>query len=82
MGEQYPSNYLELEKMVISERKRRMPPIMSLEEFKALASVCLIGESSLLTAMSLLHNLGSLVHIPNDPKVASLLLVSLVSLED
>jgi hypothetical protein len=70
IGQPLPSNYLELEKHLASQAKERMPPIVSWTEYRAMARLCLIdGEQDLLTATSLLHNFGSLVHFPNDEKV-------------
>jgi hypothetical protein len=70
MGQPVPSNYLELEKLLVAQGKERMPPIMSWDEFRSLARLCLIErEHDLLAATSLLHNFGSLVHFPNDEKV-------------
>jgi hypothetical protein len=70
MGQPVPSNYLELEKLLVAQSKERMPPIMSWDEFRSLARLCLIErEHDLLAATSLLHNFGSLVHFPNDEKV-------------
>jgi hypothetical protein len=70
MGQPIPSNYLELEKLLVNQSKERMPPIMSWSEYRSLAKLCLIErEHDLLAATSLLHNFGSLVHFPNDEKV-------------
>ncbi len=42
MGQPLPSNYLELERMIISEAKGKIPPIISWNDYKSLASLCLI----------------------------------------
>jgi hypothetical protein len=70
VGQAVPSNYLELEKVLASQAKERVPPIVAWSEYRTLARLCLIEhEHDLLTATSLLHNFGSLVHFPNDDKV-------------
>jgi hypothetical protein len=70
VGQAVPSNYLELEKVLASQAKGRVPPIVAWSEYRTLARLCLIEhEHDLLTATSLLHNFGSLVHFPNDDKV-------------
>jgi hypothetical protein len=75
VGQPLPSNYMELEKMMVAEGKKKMPPIVSWTEYQAMARLCLIDdERDLLTATSILHNLGSLVHFPNEEKVPFLFL--------
>ena len=70
MGEPLPSNYMELEKLIVTEGKKKLPPTVSWAEYQAMPRLCLIdAERDLLTATSILHNLGSLVHFPNDEKV-------------
>lgn len=56
--------------MLKSEAKTRVPPRISWAEHTAIGRLCLIEEEQdLQTATSILHNLGSLVHFPNDDKV-------------
>ena len=70
VGQPLPSNYMELEKLIVTEGKKKLPAIVSWAEYQAMARLCLIdAERDLLTATSILHNLGSLVHFPNDEKV-------------
>jgi hypothetical protein len=72
IGQPLPSSYLELEKILVGQARERVPPIMSWGEYRSVAKLCLIEhEQDLLTATSLLHNFGSLVHFPNDEKVPS-----------
>jgi hypothetical protein len=78
MGAPLPKNYLALEQLILKERTTRVPPVCTWEEFKAMASLCLIrDEQNLLNATALLHNLGTLVHF-NFEKVFSLFSLSLL----
>jgi small GTP-binding protein len=66
MGEELPTSYLELEKMVLHE-KSRVPPIVSWRDFSGMAQICNIrDEKELVSATRLLHNLGSLSHFDDD----------------
>ena len=70
MGALLPKNYLELERLIIKERKSRTPPVITWEEYTSMAALCLITQpQDLITATTLLHNLGSLVYFGTDPKV-------------
>jgi hypothetical protein len=71
MGRAMPSSYLALEKAVSAQAKTKVPPVMTWAEYRDLARLSLIEESGddLRTATTLLHNLGSLVHFPNEEKV-------------
>jgi hypothetical protein len=70
IGQALPTNYLELEKILVGMPKERMPPILPWSEYESLARLCLVEqEHDLRAATSLLHNLGSIVHFPNDEKV-------------
>lgn len=70
MGEHLPRNYLELEKLVLSEAKKRMPPVIPWAEYMEMAKLCLIfTERDLLAATSVLHKFGSLFHFPEYQKV-------------
>jgi len=70
IGQALPTNYLELEKILVGMPKERMPPILPWSEYESLARMCLVEqEHDLRAATSLLHNLGSIVHFPNDEKV-------------
>ena len=60
MGEPLPTLYLTLEQAVAAERKR-VPPVMTWEEFKKLGVGCgVLREEELLRAVQLLHEMGSL----------------------
>eukprot|EP01104_Vermistella_antarctica_P011534 TRINITY_DN3225_c0_g1_i1.p1 TRINITY_DN3225_c0_g1~~TRINITY_DN3225_c0_g1_i1.p1 ORF type:complete len:2234 (+),score=480.91 TRINITY_DN3225_c0_g1_i1:263-6964(+) len=66
MGEEVPLNYLELEKLVLDMKVKRVPPIMTWDEFTAIGVMCNIKtQESLLVATSLLHKLGSMLHFPS-----------------
>eukprot|EP00007_Cunea_sp_BSH-02190019_P005553 CAMPEP_0174232408 /NCGR_PEP_ID=MMETSP0417-20130205/2700_1 /TAXON_ID=242541 /ORGANISM="Mayorella sp, Strain BSH-02190019" /LENGTH=2427 /DNA_ID=CAMNT_0015310457 /DNA_START=88 /DNA_END=7371 /DNA_ORIENTATION=+ len=66
MGEEFPTSYLELEKLAMTEKKR-MPPIVTAQDFAAMGIICNIREEAELnSATALLHNLGSLVHFDTD----------------
>ncbi len=60
IGEPLPTLYLTLEAAVAAERKR-MPPVMSWDEFQKLGTSCgVLREDELLRAVALLHEMGSL----------------------
>jgi len=71
MGRAMPSSYLALEKAVAVQAKTKVPPVMTWAEYRDLARLSNVEESGddLRTATTLLHNLGSLVHFPNEEKV-------------
>ena len=58
MGEPMPQSYVELEKLLIEERKEKVPPIISWKEWVHLGSIASISDpSTLLRATNFLHNL-------------------------
>jgi len=76
MGEHLPRNYLELEKLVLSEAKKRMPPVIPWAEYMEMAKLCLIfTERDLLAATSVLHKFGSLFHFPEYQKLQEVVIL-------
>lgn len=76
MGELIPSSYLSLEKFVLEERPRRMPPVVSLRTFQAMAAACNVtAADSQAVATRLLHSLGVLVHYGQDPRLKDLVIL-------
>ena len=52
------------------------PPIMTWEEFKVMAGLCLIeDEQELELAASFLHNLGSIIHFGDDEKLRDIIIL-------
>lgn len=76
MGEPLPTMYLALEDAVFAER-RRVPPVMSWDEYSKLGTSCgLLREDELLRASSLLHEMGSLFFFrPEKGSVKNVLVV-------
>lgn len=71
VGRPMPSTYLALEKALQAQCKVRMPPILTWREYRDLAHLSQIEVEGddLITATTLLHNLGSLVYFANEEKV-------------
>jgi small GTP-binding protein len=67
MGEQLPQSYRLLEELVEGERKKRVPPTISWNEFAQLAASCNIREeASLKRATRFLHETGTLIYFEEE----------------
>ncbi|GAM22640.1 hypothetical protein SAMD00019534_058150 [Acytostelium subglobosum LB1] len=76
MGEQLPSAYLLLEKMIAEERHLRPIPTMPWSEMVRLGAMSDINDEQELTrAVSLLHLLGAVVYFPNEAGLKNMVIV-------
>ena len=62
MGELIPKSFLELEKLVKEEAIKRVPPVVSWNEFCTMGKFFQIGYDLLPVASSLLHDFGTLIN--------------------
>ncbi|GAM26449.1 hypothetical protein SAMD00019534_096240 [Acytostelium subglobosum LB1] len=76
MGEQFPTTYLKLEKLLLEERSKRAIPTMPWSEVVRLGTLACIADSKELDrAVSFLHLMGAIVHFPKENILKDMLIL-------
>ncbi|KAL6054440.1 Myotubularin-like phosphatase domain [Balamuthia mandrillaris] len=77
LGEPFPKSLLLLEEELLKLRAKKIPPVLTWTELKVVANTCkILQEEDVFYYVKLLHNLGSIVYLPEDENLKNLLILS------
>lgn len=70
----FPRSYLTLENLIMSERRLRMPPVVSFDTFSEMAVQCGAPADTAKTVASFLNELGTIVWV-DDPRLTNMVIL-------
>ncbi|PRP75101.1 leucine-rich repeat-containing protein [Planoprotostelium fungivorum] len=77
MGESIPTSFKLLEKQMIDESKKRVPPVMTRRELQKFGMISNINDDrELARATKILHEMGSLIYLENDIRLTDTIVLS------